>query len=281
MKKNKTIILISATITALIMIIIFLLFLLFQKDSENILIKGKITSLTGTTVEVKSDSKKYQITDNDISKYNVGDEVEFKASKKELKDNIIPTSKTNIVVTKKYQSPIVEESIITENKAINSQVNDKTNYTETDVVNYLANQVKNVEVSTKLTDSIKSGFIKVVDFLFYDGEILNHKFKDLTNETKIIVMELAFKLDGTIAKKFPNYKEIIGDKAIKLKDEFVKMYLDFGTMICESDAKLCVNVKSSFQNIKNYADIGWDTIKNLASSSIDKLRNWYEIFSGK
>ena len=84
---------------------------------------------------------------------------------------------------------------------------------------------------------------------------------------------------------FPGYKESISTKASKayasVKNLVVSTYLDITSSICENHSDLCESAKSDFQSLKESFGFTWDFLKELASSGLDKLKNWYEIWSGK
>ena len=136
-----------------------------------------------------------------------------------------------------------------------------------------------------ITDTLKSGFITVVDFLFYNGEIAGHTFNELTTSAKLEVLKAALWIDDKIDNVFPGYKETISNGANKVytsvKNLIVSTYLDITTSICEANSSLCEQAKEDFQSLKKSFGFTWDLIKGLASSGLDKLASWYEIWSGK
>ena len=136
-----------------------------------------------------------------------------------------------------------------------------------------------------ITDTLKSGFITIVDFLFYDGKIAGHTFSELTTSAKLEVLKAALWVDDKIDSVFPGYKETISNGANKVytsvKGMIVSTYLDITTSICSSHSDLCESAKRDFQSLKQSFGFTWDMIKDLASSGLDKLKNWYEIWSGK
>ena len=135
------------------------------------------------------------------------------------------------------------------------------------------------------TDQLKSGFITIVDFLFYDGSIAGHTFDELTTKAKLEVLKAALWVDDKIDSVFPGYKETISNGATKvytsIKNKIVSTYLDITSSICEANSSLCEQAKEDFQSLKDSFGLTWDFLKNLASSGLDKLQNWYEVWSGK
>lgn len=136
-----------------------------------------------------------------------------------------------------------------------------------------------------ITDTLKSGFITVVDFLFYNGKIAGHTFNELTTSAKLEVLKAALWIDDKIDNVFPGYKETISNGANKvytsIKNLIVNTYLDITSNICENHDDLCTSAKEGFQDLKESFGLTWEFLKDLASSGLNKLKNWYEIWSGK
>ena len=141
------------------------------------------------------------------------------------------------------------------------------------------------DVDQGITSTLKNGFITIVDFLFYDGEIAGHTFDELTTSAKLEVLKAALWVDDKVDSVFPGYKETISNGANKvytsIKNLIVSTYLDITSSICENNSDLCASAKRDFQSLKDSFGFTWDLIKGLASSGLDKLASWYEIWSGK
>ena len=152
---------------------------------------------------------------------------------------------------------------------------------ESDVIDYFNNLNNEVTSESSFSDKIKNGFITVVDFFFYNGEINGYKFSELTDKAKIEVMKIAFMIDSKIESKFPTYKEYLSSKYHNFKDEMVSLYMETGSVICDSNSELCMTVKSTFSDIKDFAKIGWSYVKDLIGSALEKIEDWYLIYSGK
>ena len=58
-------------------------------------------------------------------------------------------------------------------------------------------------------------------------------------------------------------------------------YLDITSNICENHDDLCTSAKEGFQDLKESFGLTWEFLKDLASSGLNKLKNWYETWSGK
>lgn len=164
---------------------------------------------------------------------------------------------------------------------------DKNNYSEDEVVAYFDNMEK--EITESKWDSVKEKakdyFITVVDFIFYDKEVKGYSFKELTGTAKIKIISVALKIDSKIEEKVPGYKETISSTSeavySDVKERLVESYLDISTVICKNNASECETAKNIFGEIKSGCKIGWDFIKKLVTSGASKLKDWYEIYSGK
>ena len=148
-----------------------------------------------------------------------------------------------------------------------------------EVLAYFNNQVNTADDKSKGT--LKSAFIKVVDFIFYDKDINGYYFKDLTTSAKLKVISLALKLDAIIDKHFPGYKEELSSSYAKAKDSLITLYLNFTSEFCKNNDATCESAKNDFALLKESLNLSWDVISSLAKSGTTKIKEWYEIFSGK
>ena len=171
----------------------------------------------------------------------------------------------------------------TSNSGANNTSTEMTRSADEEVLSYV-NTIQ-ANANNGITDTLKSGFITIVDFLFYDGKIAGHTFSELTTSAKLEVLKAALWVDDKIDSVFPGYKETISNGANKVytnvKNKIVSTYLDITTSICSSHSDLCESAKEDFQSLKQSFGFTWDMIKGLASSGLDKLKSWYEIWSGK
>lgn len=147
------------------------------------------------------------------------------------------------------------------------------------VLAYFNNEVNTADTKSKGT--LKNAFIKVVDFIFYDKDINGYYFKDLTASAKLKVIGLALKLDNIIDSHFPGYKEELSSSYAKAKDNLITLYLNLTSEFCKNNDSICESAKNDFSLLKESLNLSWDVIKNLAKSGTNKLKEWYEIFSGK
>ena len=148
-----------------------------------------------------------------------------------------------------------------------------------DVLAYFNNEVNTADTKSKGT--LKNAFIKVVDFIFYDKDINGYYCKDLTASAKLKVIGLALKLDNIIDSHFPGYKDELSSSYNKAKDNLITLYLNLTSEFCKNNDSICESAKNDFSLLKESLNLSWDVIKNLAKSGTNKLKEWYEIFSGK
>lgn len=148
-----------------------------------------------------------------------------------------------------------------------------------EVLAYFNNEVNTADTKSKGT--LKNAFIKVVDFIFYDKDINGYYFKDLTASAKLKVIGLALKLDNIIDSHFPGYKDELSSSYNKAKDNLITLYLNLTSEFCKNNDSICESAKNDFSLLKESLNLSWDVIKNLAKSGTNKLKEWYEIFSGK
>lgn len=148
-----------------------------------------------------------------------------------------------------------------------------------EVLAYFNNEVNTADTKSKGT--LKNAFIKVVDFIFYDKDINGYYFKDLTASAKLKVIGLALKLDNIIDSHFPGYKDELSSSYNKAKDNLITLYLNLTSEFCKNNDSICESAKNDFSLLKESLNFSWDVIKNLAKSGTNKLKEWYEIFSGK
>lgn len=161
----------------------------------------------------------------------------------------------------------------------------QNSYDEADVVSYFENMEYEVENSTSFKEGFKEYFIAIVDFIFYDGEIKGYTFDGLTGTAKAKIVAIALKMDAKIDEYVPGYKESIssttGRVYTNIKEKLVTYYMEISSAVCKDNAEECNRVKDIFSDVKEYCKIGWDFIKGLFKNGITKIKDWYEIYSGK
>ncbi len=272
---------------------IILIFNFVTKSDEikdNKYLEGKIVSVSDDYVLMDVNGSEYQVYVN-TDALSVGDVI-----KVTYDGNVLETSPMQLIAGKvdilEKKEEIINDDVVTPDNDSNkdNNVDDSNNdgnkenvviKSESDVIDYFNNLNNEVTSESSFSDKIKNGFITVVDFFFYDGEIKGYKFSELTDKAKIEVMKIAFMIDSKIESKFPTYKEYLSSKYHNFKDEMVSLYMETGSVICDSNSELCMTVKSTFSDIKDFAKIGWSYVKDLIGSGLEKIEDWYLIYSGK
>ena len=254
-------------------------------------IKDELIKESETTTE----NNKSQIENEELEENITSKEENADSNKDNIETNKNQTSSnTNSNANNNINSNNSNNSN-TNNSKENNTTNESSNKTETSkntgttksADEVVLTYVREIEEDTNngITDSLKSGFITVVDFLFYDGTIAGHTFNELTTSAKLEVLKAALWIDDKVDSVFPGYKETISNGANKVytsvKNLIVEAYLNITTSICENNSELCESAKEDFQSLKKSFGFTWDLIKDLASSGLDKLKDWYEIWSGK
>lgn len=294
--KKRDIIFVS--IIVILLVIIFGLILCYNNQKDNPTEKSTIiaevlaigTDYLLVTTEEEID---YVIKTKDL-KYKIGDKLKFELINIYKEKSPIEATANNITLvnevetnTNKVEDDQDEKIIAPKEEIQNNNISQNeissspVENTEEEIINYFNDfniELTNYKQDTNLENEIKLKFVKCIDFIFYEGTIGNKKFDDLTNETKIKILELAFIIDSKIDKILPDYKENISTTYQKIKTKLIEKYLEITTMICKSNEELCDNAKEIFKEIKNTFEISWDTIKELTEKSALKIKDWYEIW---
>ena len=215
-----------------------------------------------------------------------------------LKEEDTPTKEENTPVVEDNSTSKNPDNSVSDSQPItggntNTDTNqgvtnnkEEVTYHESDVVSYFEELNQNIDTykssdNTTMKEKIKTGFITVVDFLFYDGVIKGHTFDELTGEAKIKVLTLALKIDNKIEEYFPNYKESIKDKTSAFKEKVAVLYLEATAKLCESVGEDSCNLaRENFKDMKESFGFTWEGIKKVASTSASKLsvllKEWYQ-----
>ena len=121
-----------------------------------------------------------------------------------------------------YEKKTMENNELIENNK--QEVDNKNiNVSKDEIILNYFNEVKHSideflksEKIENIKEACKNYFVTFVDFIFYGGQIKGVTFNELTNETKIKVINLTRKIDELIMTKFPDYKETISVESKKL-----------------------------------------------------------------
>ncbi len=296
---NKKVTLISILILLLIAGGVFALVkIIDNKKSAVTTLKVIVTeSYKGYSLAQVIGDSDLDIVEVPVDGLNVGDELildvkeimEIYPPKVLLNSYEIVNDKFEDTTTTSTTTTRVVESDVTTTKKITTTSKVTTKQTTTAKIS--ENTYKSADDSVLKTTSemlqdknrnvIKENFIKIVDFIFYDRDINGYYFKDLTNSAKLKVIYYATMLDNLIDKEFPSYKENLSEKYNNTKAKLVKLYLEKSSEYCKNNENVCKQAKSDFAVLKKSLNITFDFIKGLCQDGTQKLKEWYEIYSGK
>lgn len=294
-------------------------YLIYSKNNTLIEISGKIVGIGNNYAIISNKEENFVIT-NVEGDYNLGDELKLRFKEKCMNKNSEPKSivlnsddeveiisKADDLKTDGYdqessesskeerQTPINDSSVKpsgdnpSQNKnnkpsSNNEETNSQQESADTVVLKYFNDLDADFKAS-QVKESVKNGFVTVVDFLFYGGSIKGHTFSELTETAKLKVLSMALYFDSKIEKYFPGYKESISSTTSKIytnvKASIVKTYLDLTTKICSENKELCEVAKKDFNFMKKSFGLTWSLIKEIAGDGVSSLKEWYEIYSGK
>lgn len=299
MKESSKNNLIAALISIIIILIIVLTYVLISRKMTTKEIRGSVLVVGEKYLIISSENEDY-IIENIEGDYTVNDEVKFTYKEKNLDEKSTPKSikiETAEIIKKADPEDKVPPKDDEDTKPpvqkpdtpdkTNPSVTQKPTQTESadeEVLEYF-DQLNTDFDASSIKDTVKNGFITVIDFLFYKGTIKGHTFEDLSSSAKLKVLEMALYFDSKIDTYFPGYKESISGVSNKIytaaKSEIVETYLNVTAKICENEEALCKTAKSGFATIKKNFGLTWALIKDIAGDGLDNLKNWYEIWSGK
>lgn len=250
------------------------------KGTYNIGDKVKFTYLE-KDIEENTNPKTIKISDEELLESNVEKDTDIKEENKVQEENN-ETVKNETNSNNTSNSTSNATSNISDNK--NNSENTEQKSADEEVLSYV-NSLKNDIENKNVTSTLKSGFITVVDFLFYKGTIKGHTLSELSNSAKLKVLSVALYLDNKIDTYFPGYKESITTSTKKIytniKSKIVEAYLNVTTSICENNTDACTSAKEGFSELKTNFGLTWSLIKDIAGDGLTNLKYWYEIWSGK
>lgn len=301
-KKISKNIVLSIVIFLLIILVLAILFYSNLSKKSTITVKGTIQYVGDNYIIVVAPDTEEEYYVKTEEKYQVGDQVSFVM--KDIKKGTNPqegTVEKLETISKSVQfsimdSPqsedILEQSPSHDNKGNlptkEENTNDSTsniNESSDSVVSYFENlnqEVENYPQDKSLGQSIKSGFVTIVDFLFYKGTICGKTFDELSDTAKLKVLKLAFSIDSKIEEYFPNYKKEISQTGSKIytnvKTKALELYLDITTKVCQEDPDTCTSAKAGLADLKKNFSLTWNLIKDISSAGLSKLKAWYEVW---
>ncbi len=252
-----------------------------KKNQADTYINGKVTNKGEDYIIVEDEDKnEYYIPNTNTEDIPIGSDVNAVVEEKIEEPKTKPKEEKSEETEEQTEPP---KTITSSNVTVTNEKTENKN-ADAEVISYFQ-ETDEVMSNTSLKDKAKEGFITIVDFLFYNGKIKGYTFDDLSSKAKLQILKIALSIDSKIEKYFPGYKETITSTTGKIytgiKSKIIESYLKITTKICNYDANTCDQAKLDFQDMKKSFSITWNLIKDIASSGIENLKEWYEIFSGK
>ena len=175
----------------------------------------------------------------------------------------------------------------------NSTVNNSATYSETSKSNsasVISAKVSPLEYfeeveKTSTKSTIKDGFVKIVDFIFYGEKINGTTFSELKDDIKLKIINIAYKIDSKIDSWFPGYKDTIKNAVkrvyTKIKERLTELYIKITNKICDAKPTLCETAREDFKVMKEKFGITYEYLKELFQKGKDKVNDWYLEFRDK
>lgn len=202
---------------------------------------------------------------------------------------------------KENQTPKANTNTSTKSNTTKTQTNKTTKSTKTEtikntvtktpvkvdnasatVVRYIENDEKNVFTDANIEEfnaKVKAEIIKITDFVFNGTEINGHTFDELTEQAKLYVMDLLVKIDAKIEEVHPGYKDEIKIKVKDYTDRITDKYYEITEKICtEMGTTACNQAKKDVETMKENFNLTLDLAKVIGKSTIESIKEWYEIF---
>lgn len=298
--------------TALVIIIGITVVLLINSLEGNHALENKKENERKIYAEVKKVGNDYikinslddgeEILVNTYKKLNVGDFIVITYNEDEEQSitpnniEVIATNKEVMIVssttttTKSVYMSTTDKKTTTE-KQISTTTSVKTTKNEIsdeEVVSYVKlsyEEANNASKKDRISSSIKSKFVALIDFIFYNGKIKGKTFSELSDKAKTKVIYYTLLMDNKIDDLWPDYKNTIKDKTKDLKEKLIAKYMDITANICKNHPDECQMVKDDFSLLKKSLNITWDIVKSAFSYGYNKtytyLKNWYEVWREK
>jgi len=268
MNKKNIIIIVLSFIIVILLTVVITLTITNNKDAKKTTIKQP--SESKIKEELKEDNKEeIEIKEEETIDNNTNN------NNSSSNGNKIEENKPNNVVVEEPKQEINTNDTTTAEEEISTPEIVKT---EANVVNY-------AEGLTNNKTTIKEGFVKLVDFIFYDGEIYGKTFKELTNSAKLKIIAAAIKVDTKIEEYYPGYKESISSTTNKIytnvKSKLVTLYLDTTVKICNNNPTTCEDAKQGLNELKQNFGLTWTFIKDISGVGLTKLKDWYNVWKEK
>lgn len=285
----KIVLIVCSVAIALSMIVAYLSFN-YKEANKVISVEGNIKYVgSDYAILASSNGGEYKIGNDD---YEVGDKVLVEIKNVNYKKDPIESKVVKSSVISKQVEFTVEEVDDNKNQEVNQNNNNdvavkkdnssvsSTNDSgsEDDVVSYFSNLNNSTNDSQSAKDTLKTGFVNVVDFLFYGGSIKGKTFNELSTSAKLKVLKLALSIDKKVDSYFPDYKQTLSDKYQNVKSRVVEKYLDITTSVCNNNEATCEEARNGFSEMKQSFSLTWSFIKDISGVGVSKLKSWYEVW---
>ena len=189
----------------------------------------------------------------------------------------------------KKEKPITINNNLEQTEDINNRIDSSNENIDSDqeILTYFENEITtdnsilNDENNIENENKLKTSFVKLTDFIFYDGTINNITFNELKDDTKVAILSDWEILDEKIETKYPNYKdriESVENKTynnLKSKKDFLinKLKEAYINKYGEDKYNELMNKKEELK--EKVSDL-----KNKATKEMDKkketISSWYK-----
>ena len=308
MKKKTNILLIVLVFLTIISGISILFYNNLKSSNKTIEVEAIVKEIGSEYIVLEDYTGKEYSLKLDDAIYNVGDRVDFllkdcKDKERYVEGTLVKidtvSQNINICITdeevKEEDNSNENNSNSTEDTTVKGTVTNDTNVkdnntlvkavSDDEIVAYFTefnNSLDTYKENSNIKEELKSKFITVVDFLFYDGEIKGKTFKELSDKAKLKVLQLSLSIDEKIDKHFPGYKEKISTTTKKVytnvKAKVLEAYLNTTTKVCAEKTELCESAKNGLKDLKASFSLTWDYIKEFSGITVTKLKEWYKIW---
>lgn len=297
MNKKKLIIIISSIIVIIaILVVSILLIRNYYKNKDNTSTTNEVYAVIKQVNEdsiIVSDKDENGLKTYIINPtgYKKGDLVLIKTKDGKVEDikviieDYASLTTTNEVVVVDDTTATTTTSIVTTKPATTRTTTNTTKIEDKDsmILSYMSSSYENVK-NGSVKDTLKNGFVSVVDFIFYDQPIKGVTFKELRNKTKTKVIYYALLIDAGIDSKFPGYKETLSDKYKSAKSKLLAEFLELKYSMCEKSEDGCKQASDDLALLKKSLNLTWDIIKSVfgyvKDLTVPKIKSWYESFRG-
>lgn len=263
--KKNCIMILAGTILGIVLMGVVVCFTISRVKLVDKTYSAKVETSNGTVneeISAKDEVPVYEYFENVIEK-SVSDD-----------SNIKITTSTSNEATKQE----VKEEIT--NKITDTVVSvDEKSQKVISYVENLENTVFTEENIKEYGQKAKAAFIDITDFIFYGKEINGYTFDELTEQAKLYVMDIAVKIDSQIEAIYPGYKDTLKSNASAFINDLTLKYLEVTNNICSKmGTAACNQAKQDIETMKENFGLTLELAKTVGESTIDSLKNWYEIF---